>query len=286
MNLAKQHWCASGRVVSLGLGALAMAVGVGVWAMVMTGRMPAAMMAGLSAGSATVLAGWCFQRLRPAGEIYRDAAEKATRELRTHSLQAIQRMMPFIEAVDRHWKGHSSAVGQLAARMARQLGVPESVCEDPRLAGELHDIGMVTIPEAAEPRKFGCEEFRRVSRHSDLSYELLKPILASQAALMAIRHHHERMNGTGYPAGLSGQNIPLPARMMAVADAYDAMTHDRPHRSAMSATKAMAELRRCTPEGFDPECVAALAKVLHIPEEAQSDTGHAAEMAPAPVAGG
>jgi HD-GYP domain-containing protein (c-di-GMP phosphodiesterase class II) len=83
--------------------------------------------------------------------------------------------------------------------------------------------------------------------------------------LPAIRAHHERLNGTGYPAGLAGDEIPLGARILAVADAYEAMTHDRPHRPAVSPLIAMRELRRCCPSGFDPQCVEALAHVLNVP---------------------
>ena len=79
-----------------------------------------------------------------------------------------------------------------------------------------------------------------------------------------MRYHHERMNATGYPFQLEGDDIPLGARILSVADAYDAMTHDRPHRPALPPIEALAELRRCSPAGYDPDCVAALEEVLHL----------------------
>jgi len=98
-----------------------------------------------------------------------------------------------------------------------------------------------------------------------VSYAVLKPLdCISEDILMGIRHHHERMNGTGYPAGLAGEDVPIGARIIAVADSYDAMTHDRPYRRAMEPMQAMSELRRCVPAGYAPECVDALARTLRL----------------------
>ena len=108
-------------------------------------------------------------------------------------------------------------------------------------------------------------EFRTIQKHSEVSYEILKPLESLREVLPAIRYHHERMNGTGYPAGIREEEIPLGARILAVADAYDAMTHDRPHRSAMTPLAAMKELDRCTPHGYDRTCVDALAGMMHLP---------------------
>ena len=121
---------------------------------------------------------------------------------------------------------------------------------------------------------------RTVREHSDISYEVLKPLAMLAPVLPAIRHHHERTNGTGYPAALAGDAIPLEARILAVADAYDAMTHDRPHRQALSSLVALRELRRCCPSGYDSRCVEALAEVLHAPamEKVQATMAAATEV--------
>ena len=135
------------------------------------------------------------------------------------------------------------------------------------LAGQLHDIGLLAVPETIiqSYARFGVEEFRSVQKHSEASYEVLKPLEMLADVLPAVRYHHERLNGTGYPAGLKEGQVPLGARILAVADSYDAMTHDRPHRAAMSPLVAMRELQRCCPSGYDPECVEALAEIMNIP---------------------
>jgi HD-GYP domain-containing protein (c-di-GMP phosphodiesterase class II) len=133
------------------------------------------------------------------------------------------------------------------------------------LAGRLHDIGLLAVPRDVLEKSTSLdrEEFRIIKKHSEVSYEVLKPLGCLEDVLPAIRFHHERMNGTGYPSGLVGQAIPLEARIVAVADAYDAMTHDRPYRPALSPLQAMEELQRCTPEGYDKECVDALGRIMN-----------------------
>ena len=135
------------------------------------------------------------------------------------------------------------------------------------LAGRLHDIGLLAVPESILEQRAGISEgdFRSIKRHPSIAWEVLNPLKSLAEILPAIRHHHERMNGTGYPSGLSGEEVPLAARILAVADSYDAMTHDRPHRSAVTSLSAVMELRRCTPDGYDARCVEALAEVLHLP---------------------
>lgn len=206
-------------------------------------------------------------------------ARRAAAEAERHYVEVLRRIIAYIEGRDRHWRGHSESVGDLAGRIARQMHLPEKTCAMLQLAGQLHDIGLLAIPEAraAGKRQFGAEDLRSVRRHSEVSYEVLKPLLMLAEILPAIRSHHERMNGTGYPAGLSGDEIPLGGRILGIADAYDAMTHDRPHRPAMSPLSAMRELRRCCPAGYDPACVEALEQVLNIPAlEEASTVGRAA----------
>jgi HD-GYP domain-containing protein (c-di-GMP phosphodiesterase class II) len=184
-----------------------------------------------------------------------------------HYIEVLGRIVKVVEGRDRYWAGHSHNVGRLAGMIAQQLGLPELQREQMVLAGELHDIGLLAVPESVilSHLRFGVEDFRCVQTHSVISHDVLKPLEILGGILPAIRAHHEKFNGTGYPDGLSGDGIPLGGRILAVADAYDAMTHDRPHRRAMSPVAAWRELRRCTPAGFDPVCVEALAAALSIP---------------------
>jgi len=191
-----------------------------------------------------------------------------------HYIDVLLRIVHSVEARDKYTIGHSERVGKLARSLAERMGFSAVQCHQIETAAQLHDIGMVAIPQhiVSGHAKMGLEGFRTVKKHSEFGYEVLKPLETISEMLPAVRYHHERMNGTGYPAGLTAEEIPLPARILAVADAYDAMTHDRPHRSAMSPFGAMQELSRCTPAGYDAECVDALAECMNFPvlQEAMS----------------
>lgn len=184
-----------------------------------------------------------------------------------HYVDVLLRIVRSVEARDKYSMGHSERVGRLAKSIAEQLGLSKHDVRQMQIAGELHDIGMVAIPEhiIACRAKMGAEGFRTVKTHSQIGYDVLKPLQNIAIALDAARYHHERMNGTGYPQGLVGDEIPLSARIVAVADSFDAMTHDRPHRLAMSSHVAVQELQRCAPAGYDLECVNALAECLSFP---------------------
>lgn len=192
------------------------------------------------------------------------AVQEAAWQAEEHYADVLARMVQFAESRDRYLGGHSQRVGDLSQRMARRLGMNDQEAEKLRLAGELHDVGLLAIPASTlgYQGRISSESFRSVKDHSRIGYDMLKPLSTLGEALLAIRHHHERMNGTGYPDGLAGKDIPLGARVLAVADSYDAMTHDRPHRGAISPADALRELRRCSPAGYDPLCVDALEGAL------------------------
>jgi HD-GYP domain-containing protein (c-di-GMP phosphodiesterase class II) len=192
---------------------------------------------------------------------YRRAAHQAEE----HYVKVLQRVIDVSEARERFGQGRSERIGALCEQMGRELKLSESKCRLLSIAGRLHDIGLLAVPRDVldKASSLDREEFRIVKKHSEVSYEVLKPLQCLEGVLPAIRFHHERMNGTGYPSGLVGQSIPLEARIVAVADAYDAMTHDRPYRAALSPLQAMEELQRCSPEGYDRECVDALTKIMN-----------------------
>jgi len=195
-----------------------------------------------------------------------DVREMASR-CEHHYLDVLRRIIAAVEGRDKYTQGRSERIGMLCERISRELGLPEEQCRLMYLAGQLHDIGLLAVPEKIlnKPASLTATDSKVVEQHSEVSCEVLQPLTMLTKALPAIRHHHERMNGTGYPAGLSGEAIPLEARILAVADAYDAMTHDRPHRPALTSLQAMHELCRCSPDGFDFACVQALAHVVNMP---------------------
>ncbi|MCY2927510.1 MAG: HD domain-containing protein, partial [Planctomycetota bacterium] len=175
-------------------------------------------------------------------------------EAERHYVEVLRRIVKIVEARGEHWAGHSERVGQWARRMSVELGLDADLAEQMGLAGELHDIGLLAVPEAllAQHGNFGSEAFGSVQKHSEASFELLRPLESLARVLPAIRHHHERMNGTGYPDGLSGPEIPLLARILAAADALDAMVADRPYRSAQTLGYARHEIECGSGSQFDP----------------------------------
>ncbi len=204
-----------------------------------------------------------LRALRGKSESLQQAATEAER----HYIDVLGRIVKYVEARNKYTTGHSQRVGSLAERIGREMGFGPEMCRSLNLAGQLHDIGMLAIPERVIQRRteLGVDAFRCVMEHPEIAFEVLKPLKSLADVLPAVRHHHERMNGTGYPTGLSDEGIPIEARILAVADSYDAMTNDRPNRSAMTPLQAIMELRRCTPAGYDPDCVDALGRVMNLP---------------------
>jgi hypothetical protein len=165
---------------------------------------------------------------------------------------------------DPYTRAHSERVGILAALVACELGAPATRVDAVRLGGTLHDIGKLAVPTEVL-RKNGPltdEERCVVQLHPADGDSVLRGISVLGEARAAVLHHHERIDGTGYPYGLSGGRIPEAARIVAVADAFDAMTSTRSYRSARPAAPALAELRRCAGTQFDPMMVEALARAL------------------------
>jgi putative nucleotidyltransferase with HDIG domain len=168
-----------------------------------------------------------------------------------------------IEEVDPYTRRHSIRVAAYAERLARGLGRPESEVEKIRLAGLLHDLGKVGQTGALlqKPGRLDPEEFRRIQAHPAAGADIVARIRAFSAVATLVRCHHERIDGAGYPARLEGNAIPLGSRIVLVADAFDAMTSDRPYRPGMSPEAAIAELRRHAGTQFDSRIVSTLVRL-------------------------
>jgi diguanylate cyclase (GGDEF)-like protein/putative nucleotidyltransferase with HDIG domain len=184
-------------------------------------------------------------------------------------------VLDLAEAVDLRFSGsarHSETVGRYAAMMAQGLGLSQQRVERVRLAGMLHDVGKVGVPDNIlnKPGKLTEDEYRTIMRHPELGAQILEhPSLDDLREWVAA--HHERPDGRGYPRGLSGELVPLEARILAVADAYEAMTSDRAYRSSIGPVAAREELERCTGTQFDARVVDALLTVLER-EAARAET--------------
>jgi cyclic di-GMP phosphodiesterase len=158
---------------------------------------------------------------------------------------------------------HSRRVVGYSMTIARAFGVPDSQMRDIEHGVLLHDIGKIGIPDGIllKPGRLGAEEWKIMRTHPELGRRLVERIPFLRGAVPIVYHHHERWDGAGYPAGLKGEMIPLGARVFAVADAFDAMTCDRPYSVAISFEAARTEIERCTGTHFDPAVVEAFLKV-------------------------
>ena len=171
----------------------------------------------------------------------------------------IEALATALEEKDRYTAGHSQRVAEFAEITARELGRTAEECEWVYQGGRLHDIGKMTIraDELNKPGPLTDEEYKRFQEHPKFGEELLSPIPSFRQLIPAIGGHHEKWDGSGYPRGLVGEDIHWMARIMAVADTYDAMTSHRAYRSALKHKTAVAELERCAGTQFDPEVVPA-----------------------------
>jgi putative two-component system response regulator len=179
-------------------------------------------------------------------------------------LSALTSLAVALEARDPYTRSHSRNVAHFSAKLAQRMNLSDAEVDEIHLAGQLHDIGKIGIRDEVllKPGALTREEFTEIKKHPALSVEILRPFRHMDNIRSAIRHHHERMNGTGYPDGIKGDEIPLSARIMAVVDAYDAMTSDRPYRPARSLEDTVAELKHMSGPLLDPDCVQAFLDML------------------------
>jgi diguanylate cyclase (GGDEF)-like protein/putative nucleotidyltransferase with HDIG domain len=177
---------------------------------------------------------------------------------RAARLRAAASLAHAVDARDAYTGSHSYMVGELAARVAKRMGLDSESIELARLAGSLHDLGKLAIPEEILRKPGPLNEAERLvlERHPQIGYRMLDSLGVEPVATWVL-HHHERWDGNGYPEQKAGLEIPLGARILFVADAYDAMTTDRVYRGRLSHDRAIAELERCAGTQFDPEVVAA-----------------------------
>jgi len=169
-----------------------------------------------------------------------------------------------IEARDPYTQGHSARVTVLAEAIARRLGWDQEQLAHLKVGGTLHDLGKLAISDdvLSKPGRLDEGELAQIREHPKLGARILFRIASLRKALPYVLYHHEHWDGRGYPTGRSGEQIPVEARVLAVADAFDAMTSDRPYRRALSHEDALAELVRCSGTQFDPEIVRVFLEVV------------------------
>jgi putative nucleotidyltransferase with HDIG domain len=189
-----------------------------------------------------------------------------TDRLRESYHGTLEALVNALDARDRETKGHSSRVTHYTLEVARRMGIREGSPEwlDIQRGALLHDVGKIGVSDNIlhKPGSLTDEEWEHMRRHPAIGYSMLKEVTFLSRASEIVYTHHERYDGKGYPRGLKGQEIPLGARIFAVADSFDAMTSDRPYRKAMSWQEARDEIARNSGTQFDPQVVKLFLQIL------------------------
>jgi len=181
-------------------------------------------------------------------------------ELKDLLFGVIRSLTSAIDAKDPYTRGHSERVGRIAVQLGEELGLSSNERGDLYLGGLLHDVGKIGVDDAVlkKPGRLTTDEFRQIQQHVRIGVEILSGLKKLAHLLPVVAHHHENYDGTGYPDGLAGDDIPLPARIMAVADAYDAMSSNRPYRRRLSPEQVEQNFQDGAGTQWDPKIVEAL----------------------------
>jgi len=200
---------------------------------------------------------------------YQKRLESQVRELvrktQEQFLGQVQMAVQMLEKKDIYTRGHSKRVAQYAVRTALMMGLTGDLLDQIRLGGDLHDIGKIGTRDHVlnKPGPLTEAEFEEIKKHVLEGEEILEPLRSDHPVVLEIvRHHHERLDGSGFPDGLSGERIPLPARLVSVVDAFDAMTTNRSYRASRGPSEAMEELQRFSGRQFDPDVVEAFVRAF------------------------
>ena len=199
---------------------------------------------------------------------------ESNRLLEQSALDAVASLNETVDAKDPYTAGHSQRVQRIAVEIGRELGLPADRLEALRFAGLFHDIGKIGVPDAIlmKPSRLTDEEFELVKRHPEDGARIVGRLSSLHATVPAILHHHERWDGTGYPHGLSADEIPIEAEIVGLADAFDAMTTDRPYSDARPLEEAVEEIVRNRGTQFAPAAVDAFLRVAErMPERLETE---------------
>jgi putative nucleotidyltransferase with HDIG domain len=213
-----------------------------------------------------------------------DDLQVANDQLRTANLSFAKGLIATLDARDRYTAGHSAAVATYARDIASRMGLDRDLEDLAYLCGLVHDIGKIGLPAGLleKPGALTLDERREMQRHSEIGERILANVDTYAEIAAVVRHHHERVDGQGYPDGLSADEIPLLSRIIAVADAYNAMTSDRPYRDAMPSRVARLRLAQAVESQFDTSVVAAFEAILAAAtEEYRTAVGPAFRLDPA-----
>ncbi|MBQ9246395.1 HD domain-containing protein [bacterium] len=195
------------------------------------------------------------------------------KELRELFYKTIRAISNALDTRDAYTNGHSLRVTLYSMILSKELGLDATFMEDIEIAGLLHDIGKIAMPKSilCKNGKLTDEEFVVMKSHPVLGEKIVVNIKKLQIISEWVKAHHEKWNGTGYPDGLKGEQIPLASRIIALADTYDAMTSTRPYRTALSHETAISEIQRCIGSQFDPDLATKFVSIANIIDEARKN---------------
>ncbi len=187
----------------------------------------------------------------------KDQLAKYAGELEEAYISTLKVLAAAIDARDPYTMGHSARVAQLSVKMGEAIGLSKKELEDLEIACLFHDVGKIKTPDHVllKPGKLEADEFKEMARHTEDGMNIISKAPSLAKYIPAVRHHHEWYNGKGYPDGLAGDEIPLHASIIAIADSFDAMTSNRPYRKSRSEAEAIEEILRCSGTQFDPSLV-------------------------------
>ncbi len=204
--------------------------------------------------------------LQSLSSLLANAIHNARMEERNRAtfLRTLESLATALEARDDYTRGHSQRVCDLSVMIGSKLGLTPDALEELRIGTILHDIGKIGVPDAIlnKPGRLNEDEFNFMRTHPVIGYEICRPLMLSDGVLMIIRNHHEKLDGSGYPDGLKGGELPLSLRIVCVADAFDAMSSRRPYRGVMDMSHVMGELSKGAGIQFDSVVVEALKELL------------------------
>ncbi|MDD5645087.1 MAG: HD-GYP domain-containing protein [bacterium] len=200
-----------------------------------------------------------MERIRQQSLIYAKELQLAHQQIEKSSLNTLEVLAEALDARDHYTSGHSKRVTDFSVHIAEIMKLPHKEVEVIKQAGLLHDIGKIGIRDEIllKPGKLTRDEYELIKQHPLKGYKMLKGLSFLENALDCILYHHEQFDGTGYPEGLKGEDIPIGARIIHVADTVDAMTTERPYRKALTLETAIDELKKFKGVLFDPSVVEA-----------------------------
>ena len=213
---------------------------------------------------------------RPDGVFGLPAGEQDLEEFEVERqvLGTVRTLVEAMEAKDPNIKEHLRSVSSLSLHIGREISLPEEQMEALANGALLHDVGKIGIPDSILQKtvRLTEEEYTVIKQHPDLGVEILAPAEEMESALPVVKHHHERYDGRGYPDGLEGEDIPLIARVVSVADAFDSMIRARPYGYGVSQEAALEEIRENSGTQFDPRIVSVLLEAVYAPDERRADS--------------